>query len=73
MESPSKGREDPKSPWSRLERRWEKLGEDKSPNVESRGRSNGLIPRGPDLSGEETELVRWNPYQTCPVRTGLGR
>jgi hypothetical protein len=24
-------------------------------------RRKGYIPRGPDLSGEETRLVRWNP------------
>jgi hypothetical protein len=48
--------------WSHPSHRCEKLGEDRSPNAESRADQRVLYPGVPDLSGEG---------QTCPVRLGF--
>jgi hypothetical protein len=42
-------------------RRWEKFGEEESLDAETRAGQRVLYLGVPDLSGEETILVRWNP------------
>jgi hypothetical protein len=41
--------------------RWEKFGEEESPNAESRAGQRVLYPGVLDLSSEGTRLIRWNP------------